>query len=102
MTLPAALAAHPVLTGWLADPSVLAPGSVGIQIGSQVGLLCSAAAAALPSRLFHCTQLPTAPSCRPQVGYAPELALQGGTPAVMLPVLTFNHLMEVRSAGVVS
>ena len=37
VTLPARLAARPVLTGWLADPSVLAPGSSGIQNGSEVG-----------------------------------------------------------------
>lgn len=36
MTLPARLDLKPVLTGWLADPSVLAPGSGGIQIGSEV------------------------------------------------------------------
>jgi len=38
MTLPAHLAAstRPVLTGWLADPSVLAPDSEGIQLGSEV------------------------------------------------------------------
>ena len=37
MTLPTRLAARPVLTGWLADPSVLAPDSDGIYIGSEVG-----------------------------------------------------------------
>ncbi len=38
MTLPAQLAAtaRPVLTGWLADPLVLSPGSSGISFGSQV------------------------------------------------------------------
>lgn len=37
MTLPAQLAAtaRPVLTGWLADPLVLSPGSRGISFGSQ-------------------------------------------------------------------
>ena len=43
LTLPARLAARPVLTGWLADPSVLAPGSSGIQIGSGVGVAWRAA-----------------------------------------------------------
>jgi selenocysteine lyase/cysteine desulfurase len=45
ITMPAQLAAQlrPVTTGWLADPSVLAPGSTGVQIGSEVrgrGLGC--------------------------------------------------------------
>jgi hypothetical protein len=31
-----------------------------------------------------------------QVGYCPELALQGGTPSYLLPLITFNHLMQVR------
>ncbi|EFN57798.1 hypothetical protein CHLNCDRAFT_143159 [Chlorella variabilis] len=64
MTLPARLDLKPVLTGWLADPSVLAPGSGGIQIGSEVG-------------------------------FCPDLALQGGTPSYLLPLLTFNHLMQL-------
>ena len=39
MTLPTQLAAtvRPVLTGWLADPSVLSPSSTGISFGSEVG-----------------------------------------------------------------
>lgn len=39
MTLPKRLGVRPLLTGWLADPSVLSPGSAGIQIGSEVGVL---------------------------------------------------------------
>ena len=39
-------------------------------------------------------------SSAPQVGYCPELALQGGTPSYLLPLLTFNHLMRLwREAG---
>lgn len=70
LTLPARLAAtlRPVFTGWLADPSVLAPGSAGVAIGSAVG-------------------------------WCPELALQGGTPAFMQPLLTFNHLMRLWAAA---
>lgn len=37
---------------------------------------------------------PTRPPWDMQVGYCPELALQGGTPAYVLPLLTFNHLMQ--------
>ena len=38
-TVPAAMAERlrPVLTGWLADPSVLAPGGEGVRLGSEVG-----------------------------------------------------------------
>lgn len=57
-----------MLTGWLADPSVLAPGSAGVAIGSEVG-------------------------------WRPELALQGGTPAFLQPLLTFNHLMRLWAAA---
>ncbi|KAL4425507.1 hypothetical protein ABPG75_009523 [Micractinium tetrahymenae] len=65
LTLPAHLAARPVLTGWLADPYILAPDSpASIQLGSEVG-------------------------------YTPGLALQGGTPAYLLPLLVFNHLMQL-------
>lgn len=64
LLLPSRLAARPVLTGWLADPSVLGPDSNGIQLGSEVG-------------------------------YCADLALQGGTPAFMQPLLTFNHLMQL-------
>jgi selenocysteine lyase/cysteine desulfurase len=64
MTLPAAWGLQPPLTGWLADPSVLGPGSAGVQLGSPVG-------------------------------YKPSLALQGGTPGFMLPLLMFNQLMAV-------
>lgn len=64
LTLPSRLDIRPVNTGWLADPSVLAPGSSGVHFGSEVG-------------------------------YAPDLALQGGTPSYMLPLLTFNHLMQL-------
>ena len=46
------------------------------------------------------TQLNTPPPApaagpHPQVGYLPGLALQGGTPAYLPPLLTFNHLLEV-------
>ena len=106
MTLPARLAARPVLTGWLADPSVLAPGSSGIHIGSEVdgsGVLqwCGAgsrtqqqsSATALCARLTGCPR----PALRSllQVGYSAELALQGSTPSYLLPLLTFNHLQQL-------
>jgi hypothetical protein len=63
MTLPAAWGLQPPLTGWLADPSVLGPGSEGVRLGSPVGYT------------------------------APSLALQGGTPAFMLPLLAFVELV---------
>lgn len=34
-----------------------------------------------------------------QVGYLPEMALQGGTPSFALPLLTYNHLMAVSGEG---
>lgn len=34
-------------------------------------------------------------ACCLQVGFCPDLALQGGTPSYLLPLLTFNHLMQV-------
>ncbi len=63
LTLPAAWGLQSPLTGWLADPSVLGPGSAGVQLGSPVGYT------------------------------APGLALQGGTPAFMLPLLMFLELV---------
>lgn len=33
------------------------------------------------------------------MGYSPNLALQGGTPAYVLPLLVFNHLMQASRAG---
>jgi hypothetical protein len=36
LVTPPHLAPRPVITGWLADPSVLASGSSGIQVGSEV------------------------------------------------------------------
>ena len=37
MVCPARLPLRPMLTGWLADPSVLAPESEGLCYGSEVG-----------------------------------------------------------------
>ena len=41
------------------------------------------------------TQPHASTTCLLQVGYCPELALQGGTPSYLLPLLTFNHLQQL-------
>lgn len=113
MTLPAQLAAsvRPVLTGWLADPSVLAPSSAGVDIGSQASRGQRAAPRGRVKRewgqgweapgtvsLTSC-RLNRSCSSALQVGFMPDFALQGGTPAYLLPLLTFNHLMQARRWG---
>lgn len=66
--VPRSLNPHPVLTGWLADPTVLGAGAPRVEIGHKVG-------------------------------YLPEMALQGGTPAYVLPLLLFNSLMDLWQTG---
>lgn len=41
LVTPPGLVLRPVFTGWLADPSVLAPGSCGIGVGSEVSALAA-------------------------------------------------------------
>ena len=71
MVLPPAVAAElrPLLTGWLADPSVLGPESAGIKLGSDVGYMS-------------------------QMGPDTGLALMGSTPALAPCLLTFNEVMR--------
>ena len=45
-------------------------------------------------------RLPPPLPCSLQVGYCSELALQGGTPSYLLPLLTFNHLQQLWQEAV--
>jgi hypothetical protein len=70
MVLPPALAPlRPLLTGWLADPSVLSAESAGIKMGSEVGYM-------------------------DRMGPDMGLSLMGSTPAFAPSLLIFNEVME--------
>lgn len=124
VTLPVRLGLRPLLTGWLADPSVLGPGADAPQLGAQVRhcpvlALCCQMAVHLTLHSYPCPSIPAAfnvqaqkaqrpnkthhspPLVLAQVNYSEEVALLGGTPSFALPLLTFNHLMALwRELGV--
>lgn len=81
---PASVPGHESRQGVKGTPWVVG-GSQRLAEQSCPGMPTLTAALLVPARL--------------QVGYSPSLALQGGTPAYLLPMLVFNHLMQA-SGGV--
>ena len=63
MLAPQGTKLEPLMTGWLADPSVLQPGSTGVKFGSQVGMAACRCQSLLPTIWYHCVATDCLATC---------------------------------------